>query len=467
MTRPYDLVVVGLGSGGIVAAQFAARIGRRVAAVERDRVGGDCLWTGCVPSKAVIASGRTAHAMRSAARVGLKPVTPDIDLAAVWSRMRTVQQRIAQTDDNPERLRAMGIDVFEGEARLAGPHVVEVAGRALDTHFTLLCTGSRPAVPPIDGLREAGYLTNETLFRLERPPDSLAVIGGGPIGVELAQACRRLGVDVVLLEQDASLLSRDEPRLVEVLSRKLVEEGVELKTGVRVAHVVTQEGRKLLRLSRADRDVVAADEVLVAVGRTPNVDGLGLEELGVAVGEKGVGVDSQLRTSVRSIYAAGDVAGRFLFTHSAGHEAAQAVRNMFFPWHEKAITLVPWCTFTDPELAHVGMTAAEAEERYGARKVAVHELPLERSDRARTDAEEDGALVLVTARGRLVGGHALAPAAGELIQELALAIRQKLRLRDLSGLVHVYPTRSTSVVMLAAEAAYERARRYSWLIRRR
>jgi len=467
MTRRYDLVVVGLGSGGIVAAGFAARIGLRVAAVERERVGGDCLWTGCVPSKAVIASARTAHAMRSAARVGLEPVEPDIDLAAVWARMRAVQEQIARTDDNPDRFRAMGVDVFEGEARLAGPHRVEVAGQTLDTRFALLCTGSRPAVPPIDGLREAGYLTNETLFALKRPPSSLAVIGGGPIGVELAQACRRLGIDVALLEQHAALLSRDEPRLVETLSRRLIEEGVDVKTGVHVAEVGGHGERKLLRLSGGDSDPLVADEILVAVGRDPNFEALGLEELGVATGERGVEVDSQLRTSVRSVYAAGDVAGRFLFTHSAGHEAAQAVRNMFFPGHDKAITLVPWCTFADPELAHVGMTAAEAAERHGSGKVAVHELALERSDRARADAEEEGAVVLVTARGRLVGAHALAPAAGELIHELALAVRQELKLRELSNLVHVYPTLATSIAMLAADAAYARARRYSWLIRRR
>ena len=467
MSREYDLVVVGLGSGGIVAAEFAARLGLRVAAVERDRVGGDCLWTGCVPSKAVIASARTAHAMRSAERVGLKSVEPEIDLAAVWARMRAVQERIAETDDNPDRFRAMGVDVFEGDARLAGPNRVEVDGQALDTRFALLCTGSRPAVPPIDGLEQAGYVTNETLFALERPPESLAVIGGGPIGVELAQACRRLGIDVTLLQRGRSLLARDEPRLVGALTGKLIHEGVDVRTRAEVAQVSADRNGKLLRLAEGDSDAVAADEVLVAVGREPNVDGLGLEELGVVVGRKGVEVDSRLRTSVRSIYAAGDVAGRFLFTHSAGHEAAQAVRNMFFPWHEKAITLVPWCTFSDPELAHVGMTAAEAAERYGGERVSIHELPLDRSDRARTDAEEDGALLLVTARGRLVGAHALAPAAGESIHELALAIRHRLKLHELSALVHVYPTRSTSVAMLAAEAAYDRARRYSWLIRGR
>lgn len=464
MSRRYDLVVVGLGSGGIVAAEFAARIGLKVAAIERDRVGGDCLWTGCVPSKAVIASARTAHAMRTADKVGLRPVEPEIDLAAVWQRMRSVQEQIAETDDNPDRFRAMGVDVVEGEARLLDGHTVEVdGGTLLDTRFILLCTGSRPAVPAIEGLEEAGYLTSETLFALERPPASLAVLGGGPIGVEMAQACRRLGIEVTLLQRGSSLLPRDEPQLVEILHRRLVAEGVGVHLDAQATGAGADGGRKFLESATG---TVAADEILVAAGRRPNVNALGLEQLGIAVRDGGIEVDSRLRTPVRSVYAAGDVAGRYRFTHSAGHEAAQAVRNMFFPWHEKAVDLIPWCTFTEPELAHVGMTGAEARERHGPSQVEVHELSLERSDRARTDAEDDGALVLVTHRGRLVGGHALAPAAGEVIHELALAVREKTRLRDLSGLVHVYPTLSTSVVMLAAKAAYERARRFAWLIRR-
>ena len=464
MSRRYDLVVVGLGSGGIVAAEFAARIGLRVAAVERDRVGGDCLWTGCVPSKAVIASARTAQGMRTAARVGLRPVEPDIDLAAVWRRMRSVQERIAETDDNPDRFRAMGVEVFEGEARLLDGHTVEAAGTRLDTRFILLCTGSRPAIPPIDGLEEAGYLTNETLFALERPPQSLVVLGGGPIGVEMAQACNRLGIGVTLLELGPSLLQRDEPKLVEILTRRLVAEGVEVRVDSEVERVRTDGARKFVE---APAVTAVADDILVATGRRPNVGGLGVEELGIKLGDKGIGVDSRLRTSVRSVYAAGDVAGRFLFTHSAGHEAAQAVRNMFFPWRARAISFVPWCTFSDPELAHAGLTGAQARAKYGAEKVRVHELPLERSDRARTDAEEEGMLILVTAPERLVGAHALGPAAGELIHELAFAIRQKAKLHELSEHVHVYPTRSTSIVMMAADAAYERAKRFAWLIRRR
>ena len=464
MSHTYDLVVVGLGSGGIVAAQFAANLGLRVAAIERDRVGGDCLWTGCVPSKALIASARRAHAMRSAERVGITPVEPDVDLAAVWRRMRAVQAQIAATDDDPDRLRTIGVEVVEGIARLAGPHTVQVADRTLHTRFVLLCTGSRPALPVIAGLEEAGVLTSDSFFALEQPPGSLAIIGGGPIGVELAQAWRRLGQEVTLVERGPRLLAPDEPALVARLTASLRGEGVDVRLDAVVDSLAVEGPEKVVRIADAPRPV-SADEVLVAVGRRPDVEGLGLEALGIELAERGIVVDARLRTTVRSVYAAGDVAGRFAFTHSAAHEAVQAVRNMFFPGHEPAVTLVPWCTFTDPELAHAGMTAAQAREHFGDARVAVHELALERSDRARTDAEEDGALVLVTARHRLIGAHMLAPAAGEVIHELALAIRQKLKLHELSSLVHVYPTHSTAVLMLAGDAAFLRAKRFAWLMR--
>ena len=459
----YDLVVVGMGSAGLVAAEFAARLDRKVAAVEAGRLGGDCLWTGCVPSKALIASARAAHLMRTADRLGLPAVEPEIDRAEVWRRIRRVREEIASTDDSPERYEAMGVELVHGPARLAGSHAVEVGGRTLETRFILLCTGSLPAVPPIEGLDETGFLTSETLWELERPPRSLVVLGGGPVGCELAQGCNRLGIRVTLLELAPRLLLSEEPELAELLAQTLAGEGVDVRVRIAAERITVEGG---LKIARAGESRFPAEELLVAVGRTPNVAGLELETLGVRVGQKGVEVDGRMRTSVPSIYAVGDVAGRFLFTHSAAHEAALAVRDMFFPGRGKPSRLVPWCTFTDPELAHAGLTAAEAVERHGERAVRAWRIDLDRSDRARTDAAAGGRLVLVTARERLVGAHALAPRAGELAGELALAIREGLRLHELAGLVHVYPTYSTSIVQLAAEAAYERAGRYARLLRR-
>lgn len=466
MTR-YDLVIVGMGSGGIVAAEFAASLGLRVAAVERDRIGGDCLWTGCVPSKALLAAAKVAQHMRTADRFGIAAVEPEIDLSRVWGRIRAVQEEIATTDDSPERFESLGVELVRGEARLVGPNTVQVGDRLLETRFVLLCTGSRPAVPDLPGLREAGSLTSESIFELEDPPRSVVVVGGGPIAVELAQGLNRLGVTVTLLQRGDRLLPRDEPELTAIVAARLREEGVDVRLGVDTQRVETAQERKaVLGTANGVAERWEAEDLLVATGRTPLVEGLGLEEAGVNVGPRGIVVDERLRTSVESVYAAGDVAGRWLFTHSAGREAAAALRDMFFPGKAKDIGLVPWCTFTDPELAHVGLTVAEAIERHGERKVEVASVDLSHSDRARADGSEEGRIVLVAAGGKLVGAHILAPAAGELIHELVLAIRQGLKLRDLGVVTHVYPTIATSVNIAGAEAAYAYARRFGWLVRR-
>ncbi len=468
MRSSHDLVIVGMGSAGIAAAELAAALGLDVVAVERGRIGGDCLWTGCVPSKALLASARTAHQIRTAEVMGLTAAEPGIDPARVWARIRSVQAGIAATDDNRERFEAMGVEVVEGTATLTGPRTVSVGGRELDTRFVLLCTGSRTSVPPIAGLSEAGFVSSETLFALAEIPRSFVIIGGGPVAVELAQGFSRLGIRVVLLELLPRLLAREEPELAELLTAVLQREGVEIHVGAAAERVSIEDGLKVVSGTKDGAPFrVAAEELLVAAGRTPRVEGLRLEEVGVEVGRGGVRVDRRLRTSVPSIYAAGDVAGRFLFTHSAAYEATIAVRNMFLPGSSRVPELVPWCTFTDPELAHAGLTVAEARERFGADRVRVRRIDLARSDRARADGTTEGAILLVTVRERVVGAHVLGPAAGELIHELALLVRERRKLLDLGSLIHAYPTYSTSVNLLVAEAAYERARRWGWLARRR
>jgi pyruvate/2-oxoglutarate dehydrogenase complex dihydrolipoamide dehydrogenase (E3) component len=323
----YDLVIVGMGSGGMVAAEFAATIGLRVAVVERARVGGDCLWTGCVPSKALLASAKAAHTMRVADSYGLPAVDPEIDTSLVFKRIRAIQQEVAATDDDPERYRAMGIEVLHGFARVTGPNTVRVMGeevagaadRELETRFILVCTGSRPVVPAIDGLKEAGFLTSETLWDVDRVPQSIVMIGAGPIATEMSQAFVRLGVRTTVLQKDAGILPRDEPDLVAILVDTLRAEGVDLHCNVEIERVAVSGGRKVVHGSE---DGVPSrwegEELFVATGRRPNVEGLGLEQLGVRMTRKGIEVDERMRTSVPSIYAAGDVAGRFLFTPSAG-----------------------------------------------------------------------------------------------------------------------------------------------------
>ena len=467
MPDRYDLVIVGLGSAGMVAAEFASTLPIKVAAVERDRVGGDCLWTGCVPSKALLAAGKVAHAMRTAGEFGIAPVEPEVDTAKVLERIRAVQERIARSDDAPERFTDdLGIDLYHGPARLTSPTTVEVGGPSpcrMSARYILLCTGSRPVEPPVPGLAEAGFLTSESIWDIERAPRSIVALGGGPIAIEMAQGLRRLGLEVTVLQRGDRILPRDEPELVERLVAVLREEGVDLRLGVEAERVTVEDGLKVVHTSDGGR--VAAEEIVVGVGRSPNVEGLGLEELGIEVGGKGVVVDASLRTSVDNVYAAGDVAGRWLFTHAAAFEGVRAVRNMFFPLRAKDDYGVPWCTFTDPELAHAGLTEAEARERFGDDDVETHRRTLEHSDRARADGSDAGEIKVVTHKGRVVGAHALAASAGELIHEPALAIDQGLRLADLGSLIHVYPTLATEVGRLGGDAAFDAAQRYTFLVR--
>ena len=467
----YDVVIVGMGSGGMVAAEFAATLGLRVAVVERDRVGGDCLWTGCVPSKALLASAKAAHTMRVADRWGLPRVEFEIDSSLVWKRIRAVQDDVATTDDDPERFRAMGMEIIYGTATLTTPNRVRVTAADgstsdFETRFVLLCPGSRPAVPAIEGLTEAGFVTSENVFELDRGPSSVVMIGGGPIAIEMAQGFSRLGIGVTLLQKGPGILPRDEPDLVTTLTAMLRDEGVDLRLNVETERVAVAEGRKIVYGAEAGEPAKwDAEELLVAVGRRPNVEGLGLDEVGVKVGRRGIEVDERMRTSVPSIYAAGDVAGRFLFTHSAAYEAVRAVRDAFYPGKGRVTDFVPWCTFTDPELAHAGLTVAEAEKKHGD-DVEVYRMELAHSDRARAESASEGAIVVVTAKGKLVGAHILAPSAGEMIHELAMGINQGMKLAELASLIHVYPTLSTSIGQLAGEAAFEGAKRLRWLVRK-
>jgi pyruvate/2-oxoglutarate dehydrogenase complex dihydrolipoamide dehydrogenase (E3) component len=466
MAEKYDLVIIGLGSGGTMAAEFAAgEVGLKVAAIERGQIGGDCLWTGCVPSKTLIASARVAHTVRNAADFGVSAAAPDVDLEAVWSRIKSVQDGIADTDDSPDRFRELGVHLIEGTASITGYRQVTVETSdgevVLETRFILVCTGSRPGIPPIPGLADIDYLTSESLFDLDRPPDSLVMIGGGPIAVEMAQAMVRLGVPTTVLEMEHRLVTRDEPELADRLGQILRGEGVDLHLSTAATGVRAEASGYVVETNDGE---FAAAGVLVAAGRAANVESLGLQQFGVAVSPAGVEVDGRNRTLIPSIYVVGDAAAdRPRFTHSAAYDAVIAVRDMFFPGRGHPALLVPWCTFTEPELAHVGLTAAEARERYGARSVGVSRHELSRNDRARADGTTEGMIIVVTVKDRIVGAHALAPAAGELIHELAMAIKFGIGLDELSEMVHIYPTLAASIGRIAAERGFGKARRYRML----
>ncbi|MGH9027471.1 MAG: dihydrolipoyl dehydrogenase family protein [Acidimicrobiia bacterium] len=466
MADRYNIVIVGMGSGGLVASEFAASLDLKVAVAERGRVGGDCLWTGCVPSKALLASGKVAHHMRTADEYGIAAVTPEVDRAGVWNRIRKIQGEIAATDDNPTRFEEMGVDIVYGHAKLTSPTTVQVGDRTLETRYVLLCTGSRPAVPPIPGLEEAGFLTSESLFEVEDPPASFVNIGGGPIAVEMVQGFTRLGIPTALLQKGPRILPKDEPALVDMLVDKLRAEGVDLHLNVETERVAVENGKKVVYASEDGTSVTfEGEELLVAVGRHPNVEDLGLEDLGIATTPKGIEVDNRGRSSVKTVYAAGDVAGRYLFTHEAGYEGVRAVRDMFFPGKGKVVAGIPWCTFTDPELAHVGMTESEARDANKG-DVEVWHQDLIHSDRARADGTPEGAVIIVTHKRKILGAHVLAPMAGEMIHEFALAIEQGASLIDLNDFIHVYPTYGTSISQLAGEAAFEKAEKLRWLVKR-
>jgi pyruvate/2-oxoglutarate dehydrogenase complex dihydrolipoamide dehydrogenase (E3) component len=457
MQYEFDLAIIGGGSAGLLAAQIAPRIGVKAALLERSRLGGDCLWTGCVPSKTLLASAKAAHTIRSADKYGLPATDLQVDTAKVWQRIRDTQEAIAKTDDSPEKFRGLCVEVIFGDASLVDGHTVRAGERTLTARYVLICTGSRPAAPPIDGLDEVGYVTNERIFQIERPPNSLVVIGAGPIGVEMAQAMNRLGVKTTLLDMANLILEREEPALAEMLLGILRDEGVDVDLGVELRRATCEGGEKTLRGRAGGEDREwRADEILVATGRKPNIESLGLEGAGVEAGPRGIVVDRKLRSSAHSVYAVGDAAGRYLFTHSAGAETATAIRNMFYPGAKDAPGLVPWATFTDPELAHAGLTSEEARESLGEDGVRVFEWDFARNDRARADGAK-GKMVAVTDRNhKILGAHILAPAAGEMIGQFTLAMEEDVRLTpDFRDLIQVYPTFSTSIPQLAEEAAYE------------
>ncbi|MFQ5474008.1 MAG: dihydrolipoyl dehydrogenase family protein [Dehalococcoidia bacterium] len=460
MKYDYDIVIIGVGSAGMVAAEVASNIGVRTAIVERDRVGGDCLWTGCVPSKTLLSSAKVAQTIRNAAAYGIAAGDVNVDTNAVWGRIRRVQEEIAATDDDPERFKEMGVDVLQGEATFVAPHRISVGDREVSTKFALVCTGSRPTAPPIDGLADAGFLTSENLFQLDEAPESLIVLGGGPIGTEMAQGMNRLGVKTVLLEAMDGILTRDEPALTTILTDVLRGEGVEVCVNTKISRVERRGDRKVVSGQvNGEERTWEASEILVAAGRKPNIDALNLDAVGVKTGSKGIRVTERLRTSADWVYAAGDCAGRFLLTHSAAAEAAIALRNMFFPGGKAALDLVPWTTFTDPELAHVGMTVDEAQRKLGRESVKVFERDVAHSDRARSDGATTGKTIVVTdTKSKILGAHILSPAAGEMISQFTLAIAEGVRLTPgmaTTNLIQVYPTYSTVVTQMAGDATYE------------
>jgi pyruvate/2-oxoglutarate dehydrogenase complex dihydrolipoamide dehydrogenase (E3) component len=458
----YDLMVLGGGTGGLISALVAAGIGARVALVERGRLGGDCLWTGCVPSKSLLAAAELAHRMRHADRVGLTPVAPEIDFARVMDHVRAAQ-RIIAPQDSAQRLTREGVDVVAGDARFISPGAVEVAGRRLRFRKAIIATGSHPALPPIPGLDDVAPLTSDTVWDLEQAPAALAVLGGGAVGCELAQGFARLGSRVTLLERDARLLGAEEPRAAELIATELAADGIQVLCNARI-HAFTPahdpggdggDGASLALERSGISSTVGFDRILIAAGRSPSTADLGLEAAGVATDARGhVEVDRRLRTTARHIYAVGDVTGAMAFTHVAAYHARVATVNALFATRRRVdYAAVPRVCFTDPAVARVGLTAAQARARWDGATVTSFDYA--ELDRAITDGRTEGFVTLIgDPRGRLVGATIAAAGAAESIAELTAWIALGAKLDRVSQTVHAYPTLSEG----ASRAADQRLR---------
>jgi pyruvate/2-oxoglutarate dehydrogenase complex dihydrolipoamide dehydrogenase (E3) component len=436
MSRHFDLAVIGAGSGGLSVAAAAAQFGRKVVLFEKGEMGGDCLNYGCVPSKALLAAAKQAHAMRSGASYGIGPVEPRVDFGAVRAHVQRAIAAIAP-HDSQERFEKLGVTVVRAAARFIDDRSLDAAGERYTARRMVIATGSSPALPPVPGLAEVPYLTNETLFRNDTLPAHLLVLGAGPIGLEMAQAHRRLGSAVTVIEARLPL-AQDDPELTAVVLERLAAEGVDILAN-RAAEGVTH-GPRGFRIALQGGAEVAGSHLLVAAGRRPNVDGLGLEAAGIDFSARGITVDRGLRTTNRRVYAVGDVAGG-RFTHEAGYQAGIVIRNALFGLPVKARNSMPHVTYTDPELAQAGMTEAEARAHHGDR-VKLLRWPFSGNDRAQAEGRTDGLVKIVTGpRGRILGAGIVGPGAGELIQPWILALEKGLRIGAMATPVLPYPTR--------------------------
>ena len=446
----YNVVVIGAGTAGLVTAAGTAGLGGRVALIERNKMGGDCLNFGCVPSKALISSARLIQQIRNAEKWGLERQEPQFVFEKVFDRMRARRAKIAP-NDSQERFESLGVDVFRGEAKFISPHEIEVNDRRLRAKNFIIATGSHAAIPEIEGINSVPYFTNETIFdELKEKPESMIVLGGGPIGCELAQTFRRLDVQVTIVQRDDQLLPREDRDVSEFLERRLINEGVRIIKNAKARSVATSDARKVA-LQLLDRQsgrlaerTFFADALLVAIGRTPNFRSLDLKSVGVDVNERGVRVNDYLQTSQRHIYAVGDVIGPFLFTHMADAQARVVVRNIIVPFQflrqKVDYSVVPWCTYVDPEVAHVGLGEKEANQKNVDYDLFV--VPLENIDRAVVESEDAGFAKVLTEKGsdKILGATIVAPHAGDLLHEFVLAMNANVGLGKIASMIHAYPT---------------------------
>lgn len=439
-----DICVIGGGSGGLSVASGAAQMGARVVLFEADQMGGDCLNSGCVPSKALLAAAKAAHYTTGNPDMGIGGAPANVDFAAVKAHVAAVIAGIAP-HDSVERFSGLGVRVIEEHARFAGPRVVRSASYEVTAKFIVIATGSKAAIPPIPGLDSVPFHTNETIFADTDKPSHLAIIGGGPIGIEMAQAHRRLGCAVTVIEA-AHILGRDDPELAGLVTARLATEGIRLIEEIGVREVSkntdTGDGADAITITLANGTDITASHLLVATGRTPSGGDLDLEAAGIRTERGAIVTDRRLRTSCKRVFAIGDVTGRAPFTHMAGYHAGIVIRNMLFRLPAKIDDrLTPWVTYTDPELAHVGMAESAASAAYGAANIRVERVPLTGNDRARAEGRTEGMVKVITHRdGQILGAGIVAPAAGEMIMAWSLAIARRQKIAAMASTIAPYPT---------------------------
>ena len=448
MNTDFDVAVIGGGTAGLVTASGCVRLGRRVALIERHALGGDCLWTGCVPTKAFVATAKLIDQASHADRYGLEPHRFPIAPRRIMESMRAARAVVEKNDD-PARFRALGIDVIEGSARLTGPREIEIGDRRIRAKDVVIATGSRTAVPPIPGLDEAGFLDHVSFLAQDELPASIAILGGGYIGIEFAQIFRRLGSDVTVVEMTDQITPKEDEDVIRLIRTLLEAEGISIRTGLRATGVRKDGAKKVLSIEGQDgvKDAVVADEIFVAAGRRGNTEGMGLEALGVAMDRSYIAVDPYLQTSVPHVWAIGDVHGGLQFTHVAAFEAVKLVRNLLFPGKSRIdYDNVPWALYTDPEVGHIGMTEAEAVEQVGEKNVRVYRAGMEEVDRAVVDRATTGFVKIVADRkGKILGAHVVGSNASTLIAQFVLARAHGVKVGDLARLVSPYPSLADAV----------------------
>lgn len=455
MTKIYDVIVIGGGAAGLTAAKLARGLGKKVALFEKKKLGGECTWTGCIPSKTFIKAARIAYDMYNASQHGIKFGNVDLDTSGIMEHVRIIVGQIYD-HTTPESIQSEDIDFYNQSPHFTNATTLECDEGAFQAKKFIIATGSRPLIPPIEGLNDVPYLTNNTFFDMEKLPSSLLVLGGGPIGIELGSAMRQLGKDVTIIEMNKHILPHDDEELTLILQEELQRQGLNIQTGMKATRFSHNESEITAQCqdSNGNEHSFTAEQLLVSVGRQPNCDELGLDQAGISFDEKRIIVDKKLRTTNKNVYACGDVVGPYLFSHMAHFQATTAVRNALFPLKKtiKYDNLI-WTTFTNPELAHSGLTEQEAREKHGD-SIKVYTINYNQIDRAYTDGALVGrAKYICDKKGRLLGTHIVGEHAGELIHEAHIARMNNIPLAQLYKSIHAYPTLS-ELTWQAAKQAY-------------